>query len=82
MSGSVGGGAKPPPVDLAAVRRRWAAESIGFRTTSPFGRRRGRLNRSEIGVPHFFPFERNGSVEIVLLEEGENLAGGHFAGAG
>jgi len=33
-------------------------------------------------MPHFFPFERDGSVEIVLLEEGENLAGGHFAGSG
>jgi hypothetical protein len=42
----------------------------------------GVLNRSEIGVPHFFPFERDGSVEIVLLEEVENLAGGHFAGSG
>ena len=33
-------------------------------------------------MPHFFPFERDGSVEIVLLEEVENLAGGHFAGSG
>jgi hypothetical protein len=33
-------------------------------------------------MPHFFPFERDGSVEIVLLEEIENLAGGHFAGSG
>jgi hypothetical protein len=33
-------------------------------------------------MPHFFPFERNGSVEIVLLEEVENLAGWHFAGSG
>jgi len=29
-------------------------------------------------MPHFFPFERDGSVEIVLLEEVENLAGRHF----
>jgi len=42
----------------------------------------GVLNRSEIGMPHFFPFERDGSVEFVLLEEVENLAGGHFAGSG
>jgi hypothetical protein len=42
----------------------------------------GVLNRCEIGMPHFFPFERDGSVEIVLLEEVENLAGGHFAGSG
>ena len=41
----------------------------------------GVLNRSEIGVPHFFPFERNGSVEIIVLEKVENLAGGHFAGS-
>ena len=33
-------------------------------------------------MPHFFPFERDGSVEFVLLEEVENLAGGHFAGSG
>ena len=33
-------------------------------------------------MPHFFPFERDGSVKIVLLEEVENLAGGHFAGSG
>ena len=33
-------------------------------------------------MPHFFPFERDGSVEIVLLEEVENLAGWHFAGSG
>jgi hypothetical protein len=33
-------------------------------------------------MPHFFPFERDGSVEIVFLEEVENLAGGHFAGSG
>ena len=33
-------------------------------------------------MPHFFPFERDGSVEIVLLEEVENLAGGHFSGSG
>ena len=33
-------------------------------------------------MPHFFPFERDGSVEIVLLEEVENLAGGHFTGSG
>jgi hypothetical protein len=32
-------------------------------------------------MPHFFPFERDGSVKIVLLEEVENLAGGHFAGS-
>jgi hypothetical protein len=42
----------------------------------------GVLNRSEIGVPHFFPFKRDGSIEIVLLEKVENLAGGHFAGCG
>jgi len=42
----------------------------------------GVLNWSEIGVPHFFPFERDGSAEIVLLEKVENLAGGHFAGSG
>jgi hypothetical protein len=29
-------------------------------------------------MPHFFPFKRDGSVEIVLLEEVENLAGRHF----
>lgn len=40
------------------------------------------LNRSEIGMPHFFPFERDGSVKIVLLQEVENLAGGHFASSG
>jgi len=33
-------------------------------------------------MPHFFPFERDGSVETVLLQEVENLAGGHFAGSG
>jgi hypothetical protein len=33
-------------------------------------------------MPHFFPFERDGSVEIVLLEEVEYLTGGHFAGTG
>jgi len=33
-------------------------------------------------MPHFFPFERDGSVKIVLLEEVENLAGGHFTGSG
>ncbi len=33
-------------------------------------------------MPHFFPFKRDGSVEIVFLEEVENLAGGHFAGSG
>jgi len=33
-------------------------------------------------MPHFFPFERDGSCEIILLEEVENLAGGHFAGSG
>jgi len=33
-------------------------------------------------MPHFFPFKRDGSAEIVLLEEVENLAGGHFAGSG
>lgn len=33
-------------------------------------------------MPHFFPFERDGSAEIVLLEEVENLEGGHFAGSG
>jgi len=32
-------------------------------------------------MPHFFPFEGDGSVEIVLLEEVENLAGGHFSGS-
>ncbi len=32
-------------------------------------------------MPHFFPFERDGPIEIVLLEEVENLAGGHFTGA-
>jgi hypothetical protein len=32
-------------------------------------------------MPHFFPFERDGSCEIILLEEVENLAGGHFAGS-
>ena len=42
----------------------------------------GVLNWSEIGVPHFFPFKGDGSIEIVLLEEVENLAGGHFAGSG
>jgi hypothetical protein len=42
----------------------------------------GVLNWSEIGVPHFLPFERNGSVEIVVLEKIENLVGGHFAGSG
>jgi hypothetical protein len=42
----------------------------------------GFLNWGEIRMPHFFPFERDGSVEIVLLEEVENLAGGHFAGSG
>ena len=42
----------------------------------------GVLNLSEIGVPHFFPFKGDGSIEIVLLEEVENLAGGHFAGSG
>jgi hypothetical protein len=30
-------------------------------------------------MPHFFPFERDGSIEIVILEEVENLAGWHFA---
>jgi len=33
-------------------------------------------------MPHFFPFKRNGSVEIVLLQEIKNLAGGHFTGSG
>ncbi len=33
-------------------------------------------------MPHFFPFERYGSVKVVLTEEVENLAGGHFAGSG
>jgi len=33
-------------------------------------------------MPHLFPFERDGSVEIVLLEEVEYLTGGHFAGTG
>jgi len=33
-------------------------------------------------MPHFLPFQRDGSVEIVLLEEVENLAGRHFAGSG
>jgi hypothetical protein len=33
-------------------------------------------------MPHFFPFERDGSVKIVLLEEVENLAGGHFTSSG
>ncbi len=33
-------------------------------------------------MPHFFPFKRDGSIEIVFLEEVENLAGGHFAGSG
>ena len=42
----------------------------------------GVLDRGEIGMPHFFPFKRDGSAEIVLLEEVENLAGGHFAGSG
>jgi hypothetical protein len=42
----------------------------------------GVLNRGEIGMPHFFPFKRDGSAEIVLLEEVENLAGGHFASSG
>jgi hypothetical protein len=42
----------------------------------------GVLNRCEIGMPHLFPFERDGSVEIVLLEEVEYLTGGHFAGTG
>jgi len=41
----------------------------------------GVLNWGEIGMPHFFPFERDGSVEIVLLDEIENLAGWHFAGS-
>ena len=39
------------------------------------------MDWGEIGVPHFFPFERDGSFEIVLLEKVENLAGGHFAGS-
>ena len=41
----------------------------------------GVLNRGEIGMPHFFPFERDGPIESVLVEEVENLAGGHFAGS-
>ncbi len=32
-------------------------------------------------MPHFFPLERDGSVEIIFVEEVENLAGGHFAGS-
>jgi hypothetical protein len=32
-------------------------------------------------MPHFFPFKRDGSAEIVLLKEVENLAGGHFTGS-
>jgi len=42
----------------------------------------GVLNRGEVRVPHFFPFERDGSVKIILLEEVEDLASGHFAGSG
>ncbi len=42
----------------------------------------GVLNRGEIRVPHFFPFERDGPCEVVFLEKIENLAGGHFAGSG
>lgn len=33
-------------------------------------------------MPHFFPFERDGSGEVIFLEKIENLAGGHFAGSG
>jgi hypothetical protein len=33
-------------------------------------------------MPHFFPFERDGSVKVVFLEKIEDLAGGHFAGSG
>jgi len=33
-------------------------------------------------MPHFFPFKRYGSIEIVILEEVEDLTGGHFAGSG
>ncbi len=40
------------------------------------------MDRCEVGVPHLFPFEGNGSREVVLEEEVEHLAGGHFAGAG
>ena len=32
-------------------------------------------------MPHFFPFERDGAIEMVFLQEVENLAGGHFAGS-
>jgi hypothetical protein len=39
------------------------------------------LDWGEIGVPHFFPFERDGAIEMVFLQEVENLAGGHFAGS-
>jgi len=42
----------------------------------------GVLNRGEIGMPHFFPFERDGPCEVIFLEKIENLAGGHFAGSG
>jgi hypothetical protein len=41
----------------------------------------GVLDWGEIGMPHFFPFERDGSIEMVFLQEVENLAGGHFAGS-
>ena len=42
----------------------------------------GVLNRGEIGMPHFFPFERDGPCEVIFLEKIENLVGGHFAGSG
>jgi len=42
----------------------------------------GVLDRSEIRMPHFLPFQRDRSLEIVLLEEVEDLTGGHFAGSG
>ena len=41
----------------------------------------GVLDWGEIGMPHFFPFERDGAIEMVFLQEVENLAGGHFAGS-
>ena len=41
----------------------------------------GVLDWGEIGVPHFFPFERDGAIEMIFLQEVENLAGGHFAGS-
>ena len=43
---------------------------------------KGLLDRREVGMPHLFPFERDGSIEVVLLQEVEHLAGGHFAGSG